>query len=235
MVKDTFYGRNKMAHHEMPDDLDITINLKKGSTIKLITTPTGENPLFKKFRKHAKDHRDTSMNAIYDRMYGSAHKEPTFEMIPVDRPEEEKAEEPNHIQQIKRIKEHLKSGKMVIACNARAIGKNAHTDMMVHIEKLQLKEMMANAGFPLIPPQDSIVLDSFSDLSMAEKAILQLNKTGINAKQAGKDLREAMVKLSNSTCIYDEFLKTENNNVSYSKRQAQKWAPKYSHKIKRRL
>lgn len=254
MVKDIFYGRNKMAHHEMPDELDIKINLKNGSKIKMIQTPTGENPFFKKFREHSKDHRDTGFNEMYSRFYGAPiTQEPVFEKLykhrgdtepeeilvgfePIDEEKDKDGdEEPKYIQQIKKIKEQLKSGRIVISCQARAMGRTAHKDLMEHIEKLQLKEMMANAGFPLVPPQDSIVIDSFSNLTHAEEAMLMLAKTGITTAQASKDLILAMRKLGEVDNIYEGFPKEEDNSVLYRKRQAAHWANKHSHKIRRKL
>lgn len=95
--------------------------------------------------------------------------------------------------------------------------------------------------FPITPPPGTqvLVIDSCSDWSKVEQAMIELGKVGMRAAEAGKSLRRCLLGLDSSNLEKGinkkRFPIPENKDVSYGKRQANKWAYKYSHKRPNKL
>jgi len=103
-----------------------------------------------------------------------------------------------------------------------------------HLARAQAKH------FSITPPPGTqvMVIDSLSDLKMAEQALRLMGQAGIRGMEAGKNMREALLALSECGAGKKKKRKdfiNRDEGVLYSREQSQRWANSYSHKRPKKL
>ncbi len=225
-----------------PDDIKLRIDLTG--------TPDGENEFFKRFAAQRPD--EVSDWIVPEKDNG----EPTALMEAIKK---SKAYEFDYSDVEDRISELMKKNKntrMVICSGSRNIGKTALQAMIADISKrtgkgeFKLSPTLRSMGksFPIMTPpgmidispinltpqQIAVFRSTNGSLEEFQAACRRLSNTGFKATEVAEGLRSTMLPLP-LVNKKDLFNKKGSDPVLYGRQQAQHWANKYDHKIRRKL